>query len=314
MLVTGREILEKADRGGYAVGAFNVSNLETIQAVLEAAMKLKSPVIIQTTESAIAYAGMEALGGAVHGIIKDRRYSSVPVVLHFDHGRNLDLISAAIESGWYTSVMFDGSHLSFSENVQKTKKVVALAHAKGISVEAELGVIRGKEDVVRARASQYTDPTLAAEFVQKTDCDSLGVSIGTAHGPIKFKGKPKLEFSRLAVIDKVVSIPLVLHGASGLEIKTIKKLHASCATLGDCLRAHGAIGVPDAAIKRAIKLGIRKINIDTDLRIAFTAAVRDVLLSRHEVYDPRDLLRPARELMTQVVVHKIKLFCSQNKA
>ena len=314
MLTTLSSILKKAKAGRYAVGAFNVNNLEMIQAVMDAAETEKSPVILQTSEGAIEYAGMDELGTLAH-VFAER--SKRPVVFHLDHGKNKDLVIKAIKSGWYTSVMFDGSALPYKENVKATKQIVALAHKRGISVEAELGAIAGIEDFVSVeeRDANFTDPKQAIEFVRLTGCDALAIAIGTKHGAYKMSAKggsasggkkdSTLDFERLKKIAEVVAVPLVLHGASGVpaHIKTL------CTKYG-CEIA-SAKGIPDTQIKKAVSLGICKVNIDTDLRIAFDAGIRKFLKEKPEVIDPREILKPAKELVNKVVRYKMQLLgCS----
>jgi fructose-bisphosphate aldolase class II len=304
MLTTLSSVLKQAQKGRYAVGAFNVNNLEMIQAVIDAAEAEKSPVILQTSEGAIEYAGMDELGTLAH-VFAER--SKRPVVFHLDHGKNKDLVIKAIKSGWYTSVMFDGSALPYKENVKVTKQIVALAHKHGISVEAELGAIAGIEDFVSVedRDAHFTDPKQAVEFVKLTGCDALAIAIGTRHGAFKMTKDSTLDFGRLKKIAEVVRVPLVLHGASGVpaHIKTL------CTKYG-CEIA-SAKGIPDAQIKKAVSLGIRKVNVDTDLRIAFDAGIRKFLKEKPEVIDPREILKPAKDLVTKVVRHKMQLLgCS----
>ena len=291
MLTTLKSVLTKAHKGGYAVGAFNINNLEILEAVIEAAEAERSPVIISTSEGAIDYAGMDELAALVH--LKAKK-TKRPVVFHLDHGKNYDLVVRAIKSGYYTSVMYDGSSLPFEQNVKKTKQIVKLAHAKGISVEAELGAIAGIEDFVSVsqKDAHLTNPDQAADFVKQTGCDALAVAIGTSHGAYKFKALSKLDFKRLAEIKKKTKRPLVLHGASGIPA-AIKK---QCIKYG-CKIAK-AKGVSDSNVRRAVRLGINKVNIDTDLRIAFDAGVRKFLKENPEVIDPRKILGPAKELMT----------------
>jgi len=312
MLATLTSVLQKAHRGGYAVGAFNVNNLEILQSVLAAAEEVRSPIIVQTSEGAVEYAGMDYLRAMITVGAKKTR---VPVVFHLDHGKNLNLVRLAIRSG-YTSVMFDGSTLPYAENVKKTKQVVTLARRRGVSVEAELGALKGIEDLVSVseKEANLTDPEQAAEFVAKTGCNALAVAIGTSHGAYKFSGETKLDFDRLRAIKKNTKMPLVLHGASGVSPELVARLHQDCERIGDCERLEGAKGVSPAAIKQAISLGINKINVDTDLRIAFTAAVRETLLTDKKAFDPRKILGPAKTLMTEVVKEKMKLFGCAGKA
>ncbi|MBI5793837.1 class II fructose-1,6-bisphosphate aldolase [Candidatus Uhrbacteria bacterium] len=307
MLVTLTHVLAKADRGRYAVGAFNVNNLETLQAIMDASESERAPVIVQTSEGAIEYAGMEELAALAHIAAKKTKR---PVVFHLDHGKNFDLVMEAIQNGWYTSVMFDGSSLPFKENVRQTKKIVAVAHKRRISVEAELGAIAGIEDFVSVeeRDAQLTDPKQAAQFVRQTHCDALAVAVGTKHGAYKFKGESRLDFGRLKEIAERVSVPLVLHGASGVPAN-IKKI---CTKYG--CEISSAKGVSDSAVRKAVMLGVRKVNVDTDLRLAFDAGIRKFLKERPEVIDPREILKPAKELMMKVVRQKIKMLGCVGKA
>ncbi len=311
MLTTNKKILAAADRGRYAVGAFNINNLEVLQAIIEAAVEERSPVIIQTSEGAIEYAGMDYLLAMMRVAAK----APVPVSMHLDHGKDLPLIKKAIASG-YTSVMYDGSVLPFEKNVANTKKVVAWARKKGVSVEAEIGAIKGVEDFVTVSEKEafFTHPEEAARFAKLTGCDALAISIGTAHGAFKFKAAPELDIARLRQIDALVKVPLVLHGASGVSPELIEKTKEQCDMLEDCSRLAGAAGVPDAAIKEAIRNGIRKINIDSDLRIAFTAGMREAVIRNHKAIDPRVLMKPSKDLMKEVVRHKMELFGSKGKA
>jgi len=297
-------LLQKARRGRYAVGAFNVNNLEIIQAVMAAAEAERAPVVLQTSEGAIDYAGMDELGTLVHLAAKK---SKRPVVFHLDHGKNYDLVVEAIKSGYYTSVMFDGSSLPYPENIAATKRIVKMAHARGIDVEAELGAIAGIEDFVSVeeKDAHLTKPEQAAEFVRATGCDALAIAIGTSHGAYKFKGESNLDYPRLKKIAEQVKVPLVLHGASSVPA-WVKNL---CTEFGCDIAA--AKGVSETSIKKAVGLGINKVNVDTDLRIAFDAGIRKFLKERPEVIDPREILKPAKELITKVVRQKMKLLgCS----
>jgi len=306
MLVSLSLVLQKAKRGNYAVGAFNVNNLEMIQAIMAAAEAEKSPVILSTSEGAIDYAGMDELGTLVH-LAADR--SKLPVVFHLDHGKDVKLVERAIKSGWYTSVMFDGSALPYKENLKTTKRLVDMAHKRGISVEAELGAIAGIEDFVsvEARDAHFTSPEQAVEFVTRTGCDALAIAIGTSHGAYKFKKESNLDFKRLKEIKSKIKVPLVLHGASGIPAD-VKKI---CIDYG--CKIEDAMGVSDTNIRKAVKLGINKINIDSDLRIAFDAGVRKFLAENPEVIDPRKILGPAKDLITHVVRQKMKMFGSTRK-
>ncbi len=305
MLVTLKSILAKADKKGYAVPAFNINNLEIVQAVMAAAIELKSPVILQTSEGAIEYAGMDYLRALVGVAAR----AKVPVVFHLDHGKNLDIIKKAISSG-YTSVMFDGSLLPFKENVKITKKVVGWAEEQNVSVEAELGAIKGVEDLVSVadRQAFFTDPVQAREFVAATGIDALAISIGTAHGAHKFKGEAVLDIDRLKEINRLVLLPIVLHGASGVLEDIVAIANRFGATL------EHTKGVPDEQITKAIENGVRKINIDTDLRLAFTAGVRQVLAEHRGEFDPRKVLLLSKEYMTLVAKRKMELFGSAGKS
>lgn len=305
MLVTNKEILSTAKAEGYAVGAFNINNLETLLAVGEASVEERSPAIVAVTPSAIKYAGLKYL---VEMVKTATESASVPMSLHLDHGDNVETVSKCIGGG-FTSVMIDGSHLNFEENIPLTKRVVDLAHPRGVSVEAELGRLTGvEESTVEEKEAILTDPNAAKEFVERTDVDALAVAIGTSHGAYKFKAEPKLDFERLKAIGKRVKVPLVLHGASGVPSWIVEKATKYGAELG------GAKGIPDEHIKKAISLGIAKINIDTDLRLAFTATIREVLANSPKEFDPRKILGPAKEATKEVVKGKIRLFGSSGKA
>lgn len=305
MLVTNRELLVPARKSGYAVGAFNINNLETLLAVAEAAAEEKSPVIVAVTPSAIKYAGLSYLAKIVRTAAEN---TPVPMSLHLDHGEDFETVSKCIEAG-FTSVMIDGSFLGFEENVALTKRVVDHARKFGVSVEAELGRLAGVEEkTVEERETVLTDPDAAEEFVRRTGVDALAVAIGTSHGAYKFKGEAKLDFERLRLIAKKVDIPLVLHGASSVPAWIIEKATKYGAELS------GAKGIPEEHIKKAISLGISKINIDTDLRLAFTATVREVLANSPKEFDPRKILGPAKEAMKEVVRGKMRLFGSSGKA
>ncbi len=305
MLVTNRDLLFPAMREAYAVGAFNISNLESLLAVAEAAIQEKSPVIVAVTPSSIKYAGL----AYIEKIVKTAAESApVPMSLHLDHGKDVETVSKCIEAG-FTSVMIDGSHLKFEENVALTKRVVDLAHPKGVSVEAELGRLAGvEESTVEEREAVLTDPKAAREFVERTGVDALAVAIGTSHGAYKFKGEPKLDFERLRLIREKVSIPLVLHGASSVPAWIIEKAVKYGAELS------GAKGIPEEHIQKAISFGIAKINIDTDLRLAFTATIREFLVNSPKEFDPRKILGSAKEAMKEVVKSKMRLFGSSGKA
>jgi fructose-bisphosphate aldolase class II len=305
MLSTNKEILTSAMAGKYAVGAFNIHNLESLHAVIAAAQEERSPTIIAATPSTITYAGLPYIAKIVKTAAK-----SMPILttLHLDHGEDIKTIAECLDAG-FTSVMIDGSHLVFEDNIALTQKVAKLAHRKGASVEAELGRLTRVEDIpVEEKEAILTDPDAAKKFVARTDVDALAVAIGTSHGAYKFKGESKLDFKRLQKIKEKVDVPLVLHGASGVPSAIIEKATKYGAKLT------GARGVSDDSIKHAIQLGIAKINIDTDLRLAFTATVREVLTTTPTQFDPRKILGPARDAMKEVVKSKMRLFGSANKA
>jgi fructose-bisphosphate aldolase class II len=304
-LVSSKEILVTAREGGYAVGAFNTSNLEITQAILEAAHELKAPVIIATSSSAIKYAGFDNIYSVVENLAESL---DVRVALHLDHGADFDICQACLDHGW-TSVMIDASKHEFEENVRITKSVVEAARRVGVPVEAELGKLMGIEDevVVDGPDASLTDPGQAQEFVERTGCDFLAVAIGTSHGAYKFKGEPRLDIDRLSEIASRVDIPLVLHGASSVPQEVLERASRYGAKLP------GAKGVPLDAIKQAIGRGIAKINIDTDLRLAFTGAVRQILADSPEVFDPRKIIGEGREAIREVVKSKIEAFGSAGK-
>ncbi len=304
MLVSNKKLQSNALKGRYAVGAFNVYDMESVQSVVQAAEIEKSPAIIATTEGAIEYAGLGFIARIIELATKK---SKVTYSMHLDHGESMDTIRKCIRMG-YTSVMIDASHKPFKENIRTTKQVVSFAHRKGVSVEAELGTIGGVEDSVSTRKILLTEPEDAKEFVEKTGCDTLAVAIGTSHGAYKFKGKSKLDIDRLKDINKVVKVPLVLHGASGIPQWVVKKATRFGAVLGN---PHGV--APDD-IKAAVRNGITKVNIDSDLRLTFDATVREVLKKKPKVFDPRKILGPAREAVTDMVRYKMQLFGSSGKA
>ncbi|MGI5920603.1 MAG: class II fructose-1,6-bisphosphate aldolase [Syntrophomonadaceae bacterium] len=282
-LVPVDELLSKADREGYAVGAFNANNMEIVQAIIEAAEKENSPVIMQASQGAIKYAGLEFITGMVKIAAESSR---VPVALHLDHGTDFDQVVKCIRSG-FSSVMYDGSKLPLEENIAITKKVLDMATPINVSVEAELGKIGGTEDLVHVKDEDavFTDPEEARYFVEQTGIRSLAIAIGTAHG--QYKGEPRLDFERLARIKELTRIPLVLHGSSG---------------------------VPDAAVQKAIQLGICKVNIDTNIREAFVWKMREVMQSNPDEIDPRKILGPARDAAVEIIRAKIRTFGSSGKA
>lgn len=307
-LVTTKEMFEKSMKEGFAIGAFNVNNMEIVQAIVDAAAEENSPVILQASSSAIKYARPIYLKKMVEAATEE---TNIPIVLHLDHGPDFETCKACIDAG-FTSVMIDGSKYDFEENVALTKKVVDYAHPRGVVVEAELGKLAGIEDDVNVAASDamYTDPEQAKEFVERTGCDSLAIAIGTSHGAYKFKGEAKLRFDILAKVKKLIpNTPIVLHGASTV----IPELVEMCNKYGADIP--GAKGVPDEILHEASLSGVSKINVDTDLRLAMTAAVRKEFVENPSVFDPRKYLGPARELIKETVQHKIRdVFGSSNKA
>lgn len=309
MLVTTKEMFKKSMEEHFAIGAFNVNNMEIIQGIMDAAAENQSPVILQASSSAIKYARIGYLKKMVEAAIEE--HPEVPVALHLDHGPDFETCKMCVDAG-FTSVMFDGSKYDFEENVRLTKEVVDYAHAHGVVVEAELGKLAGIEDDVNVAASDamYTDPEQAKEFVERTGCDSLAIAIGTSHGAYKFKGEARLRFDILAKVKELIpNTPIVLHGASTV----IPELVEMCNKYGGDIP--GAKGVPDEILHEASISGVSKINVDTDLRLAMTAAIRKTFAEDPAVFDPRKYLGNARTLIEEVVKHKIKdVFGSSNKA
>ena len=307
-LVTTKEMFEKAMKGHYAIGAFNINNMEFIQAITEAADEAKSPVILQVSSSAIKYAQIKYLTKMVEAAVES---TNIPIALHLDHGPDFETCKMCIDNG-FTSVMIDGSKYDFEENVALTKKVVDYAHSKGVVVEAELGKLAGIEDEVNVAAddARYTDPDQAKEFVERTGCDSLAIAIGTSHGAYKFKGEAKLRFDILAKVkEKLPNTPIVLHGASSV----IPELVEMCNNNGGNIP--GAKGCPNEMLKEAGEKGVSKINVDTDLRLAMTAQIRRVFNEDPSIFDPRKYLGPARDEIKKTVLDKINnVFCSGGKA
>lgn len=296
-LVTSAEMFKNA-YGKYAVGAFNVNNMEIIQGIVDAAKEEQAPLILQVSAGARKYAKHIYLMKLVEAAVED---SGLPICLHLDHGEDFEICKACVDGG-FTSVMIDGSKHSFEENIALTKKVVEYAHARGVTVEGELGRLAGVEDAVNVSANDatYTNPDQAAEFVERTGVDSLAIAIGTSHGAYKFKGEPQLDFERLAKIASLLpGFPLVLHGASTV----LPEFVAKCNQFGG--RIKGARGVPEDMLRKAGTMGVCKINIDTDLRLAMTASVREHLANNPADFDPRQYLKPAREAIKNMVKHKI---------
>ena len=308
-LVTTKEMFEKSMKEGYAIGAFNVNNMEIIQGIVDAAAEQKSPVILQASSSAIKYAKINYLMKMVEAAVEE--HPEIPMAIHLDHGPDFVTCKMCVDNG-FTSVMFDGSKYDFEENIRLTKEVVDYAHAHGVVVEAELGKLAGIEDDVNVSASDamYTDPEQAEEFVRRTGVDSLAIAIGTSHGAYKFKGEAKLRFDILKQIkERIPNTPIVLHGASTV----IPELVNMCNEYGGNIP--GAKGVPDEILHEASVSGVSKINVDTDLRLAMTAGIRKVFVEDPSAFDPRKYLTPARELVKQTVAHKMKdVFGSANKA
>jgi fructose-bisphosphate aldolase, class II len=304
MLTSTTEMLRKAQAGGYAVGHFNTSNLEFTQAIIEAATELSSPVIVATSVKALEYAQIAELGSIVQRLAAQ---TAVPVALHLDHGPDMRWVQQCLAHGW-TSIMIDASHLPYSENLKLTKEAVQLCRAAGIPVEAELGQLKGVEDWVEAKAHVFTDPLTAQDFVTQTGCSSLAVAIGTSHGAYKFAGESKLDFERLQQIRNNVSIPLVLHGASSLPQGLLDRLRTAGGTL------QNAAGIPEEDIRHAISLGICKVNTDTELRLAFTTALREFYAQHPDNIDPRAALAYARAVLKEEVKSRILLFGSAGKA
>ena len=307
-IVTSTEMFKRAYSEGYAVGAFNVNNMEIIQGIMDAAAENKSPVVLQASSSAIKYARIGYLKKMVEAAIEE--HPEVPVALHLDHGPDFETCKMCVDAG-FTSVMFDGSKYDFEENVRLTKEVVDYAHAHGVVVEAELGKLAGIEDDVNVAAddAMYTDPEQAKEFVERTGCDSLAIAIGTSHGAYKFKGEARLRFDILAKVKELIpNTPIVLHGASTV----IPELVEMCNKYGGDIP--GAKGVPDEILHEASLKGVSKINVDTDLRLAMTAQIRKVFVEEPAAFDPRKYLTPAREEVKNTVSHKMKdVFGSANR-
>ncbi|MCR4667509.1 MAG: class II fructose-1,6-bisphosphate aldolase [Desulfovibrio sp.] len=297
-LVGPKEMFAKAYAGQFAIGAFNVNNMEIIQGIMQAASEEKSPVILQVSAGARKYAGQRYIMKLVEAALADD--SSVPVCVHLDHGPSYEMCKDCIDGG-FTSVMIDGSHLPYEENVALTKKVVEYAHDHNVWVEAELGKLAGVEEHVSSAEHVYTDPDQAVDFVGRTGCDSLAIAIGTSHGAYKFKGDAKLDFPRLEVISKKLpNYPLVLHGASSVPQEFVELCNKFGGQVG------GAKGVPEDMLRKAAKLGVCKINVDTDIRLALTASIRQFMTEHPEQFDPRSYLSPAREAVKKMVQRKIR--------
>ncbi len=306
-LVTPMDMFKAAYEGGYAIGAFNVNNMEIVQGITEAAKEEGAPLILQVSAGARKYAKHTYLMKLVEAAIED---TGLPIALHLDHGDSFEICKSCIDGG-FTSVMIDGSHHSFEENVRLTKEVVDYAHARGVMVEGELGRLAGVEDDVNVSEadSSYTDPAEVEEFVERTGVDSLAIAIGTSHGAFKFKPgtKPQLRFDILEEVGKrLPGFPIVLHGASSVMQEYVKIVNENGGQMG------GAIGVPEDMLRQAASMAVCKINIDSDLRLAMTASVRKHLFENPTHFDPRQYLSPARSAIKEVVAHKLRnvLGCS----
>lgn len=299
-IVTSKEMMKKAYDGGYAVGAFNVNNMEIIQGITQAAKETNSPLILQVSAGARKYASHTYLMKLIEAAVIE---TDLPICLHLDHGDSFELCKSCIDGG-FTSVMIDGSHLSFEENIKLTKRVVEYAHNNGVVVEGELGRLAGVEDDVKVSDEDafYTRPDEVEEFVTRTGVDSLAIAIGTSHGAYKFKPgqKPKLRFDILEEVGRrLPNFPIVLHGASSVVPEYVKMINENGGKMPD------AIGIPEDMLRQAAKMAVCKINIDSDLRLAMTATIRKYLAEHPEHFDPRQYLRPARENIVELVKHKI---------
>lgn len=298
-LITSTEMFKKAIAGKYAVGAFNVNNMEIIQGIMEAAQQERSPLILQVSAGARKYAKPIYLMKLVEAAMID---TGLDVCLHLDHGENFEICKQCVDDG-FSSVMIDASSRPYEENIAETKRVVEYAHAHGVVVEAELGKLAGIEDAVNVSAADaaFTDPEQAADFVAKTGVDSLAIAIGTSHGAYKFKGEPRLDFERLEKVTSLMpGFPIVLHGASSVPQYLVER----CNSFGG--QIPGAQGVPEEMLRKAATMGVAKINIDTDIRLAVTSTIRQVFVEQPEVFDPRTYLKPAREAIKDMVAHKMR--------
>lgn len=304
-LYSGLEILQAARDGRYGVGAFNTNDMEITQAILEAAEEARSPVLLALSEGAIKYGGRTLIDMVLH----EAKTASVPVAVHLDHGSSFAMCMKCIRWG-FTSVMIDLSHESEEVNTRETKRVVEAAHAVGVTVEAEIGRLGGVEEhvVVAAEDAILTKPEEAERFMRATGADYLAVAIGTSHGANKGKGRPFIDHERIKTIAALIPNPLVMHGASGVPQTVVERLNAAGGQL------EGAIGIHEDDVKQAVTEGIAKINTDTDLRLAFTAALREVLRDKPKEFDPRKILGPARDEMKRIVTERVEVFGSAGKA
>lgn len=308
-IVTTTEMFKKAYKEGYAIGAFNVNNMEIIQGIMEAAGELRSSVILQVSNGARKYAGHNYIVKLVEAATM--QYKDIPVALHLDHGADFEMCKSCIDGG-FTSVMIDGSQYSFKENIELTKKVVDYAHERGVVVEGELGQLAGVEDDVNVEHHSYTKPEEVEEFVSKTGVDSLAIAIGTSHGAFKFKPgtKPQLRFDILEEVSKrLPEFPIVLHGASSVSAKYVDIINSNGGKLKD------AVGIPEDMLRKAAKSSVCKINIDSDIRLAMTAGVREALVENEDMFDPRVYLKQGRAYVKELVEHKmINVLGSNGKA
>ena len=299
-IVTSKEMFRKAYDGGYAIGAFNVNNMEIVQGITEAASELRAPLILQVSKGARAYANHTYLMKLVEAAVIE---TGLPICLHLDHGDSFELCKSCIDGG-FTSVMIDASSKPFDENIAITRKVVEYAHDHGVVVEAELGTLAGIEDEVKVEegCASYTRPEEVQEFVERTGCDSLAIAIGTSHGAYKFKPgtKPQLRFDVLEAVEKnLPGFPIVLHGSSSVPQEFVDEINKYGGNMP------GAIGVPEDQLRQAAKSAVCKINIDSDLRLAMTASIRKYFAEHPADFDPRQYLKPAREAIKKMVMHKI---------
>ncbi len=297
-LIGPKKMFQAAYEGQFAIGAFNVNNMEIVQGIMRAASEEKSPCILQVSAGARKYAGQTYIMKLVEAALAET--PEVPVCVHLDHGPSFEMCRDCIDGG-FTSVMIDGSALPYEENIALTKKVVEYAHPRGVWVEAELGKLAGIEEHVVSEGHQFTDPDQAVDFVEKTGCDSLAIAIGTSHGAYKFKGEPHLDFPRLETITKKLpNYPLVLHGASSVPQEFVELCNKYGGNVG------GARGVPEDMLRQAARMGVCKINVDTDIRLALTASIRQFMVEHPEAFDPRQYLTPAREAVRNMVARKIR--------
>ena len=300
-LVNSTEMFKKAYEGGYAIGAFNVNNMEIVQGITEACQELKAPVILQASAGARKYANHTYLVKLVEAAVEE---TDIPIALHLDHGDSFELCKSCIDGG-FTSVMIDGSHFEYEENIKLSKKVSEYAHAHGVTVEAELGRLAGIEDAVNVSAedASYTDPAQVQDFVERTGVDSLAIAIGTSHGAYKFKPgqKPQLRFDILKEVEKrLPGFPIVLHGASSVIPEFVEMINQYGGEMPD------AIGIPESMLREAAQMAVCKINVDSDLRLAMTGTIRKYLAENPSHFDPRQYLAPARTAIKHLVEHKIK--------